>query len=159
MTELEPYKADIYQLTESVFLSMLGLDVEPSDAELPSTEMITGAIYYAGSWKGATILQCEPAEAYEFTARLMGVLRPTGFDDDVRDAMGELTNILGGNMKPILPHGVALSMPSVVNGPSSALRLCGNAPLVRLAFRCELGTFWLTISATADSSKDLQDLQ
>jgi chemotaxis protein CheX len=150
MMELLPYTSDIHQLTESVFLSMLGLDVQPCDAPLPSTEMITGAIYYAGSWKGATMLHCEPREAFEFTARLMGVPRPTCFDDDVRDAMGEITNIIGGNMKPILPHGVGLSMPSVVYGRASALRICGDVPLIRLAFSSELGAFWLTIMGLSE---------
>lgn len=152
--ELELYQSDIYQFTESVFQSMLGLDVEPSDAELPSSELITGAIYYAGPWKGAALLQCDPREAYEFTARLMGVPLPTSFDDDVRDAMGEITNIIGGNLKPILPHGVALSMPSVVSGRPSALRICGEAPLVRLAFSCTAGVFWLTVVGLAENVGD-----
>jgi len=150
MIQLEPFKTDIYLFTESVFQSMLGLDVQPSDAELPSTEMITGAIYYAGAWKGATLLQCEPREAYELTARLMGVPQPSSFDDDVRDAMGEITNIIGGNMKPILPHGSGLSMPSVVQGRPSALKICGNVPLLRLGFSSEAGPFWLTIVGLSD---------
>jgi chemotaxis protein CheX len=124
---------------------MLNLQVQPCEAELPGSELITGAVYYAGPWKGATLLQCDPSEAYHFTARLMGVPQPSSFNDDVRDAMGEITNIIGGNMKPILPHGVGLSMPSVVYGRASSLRICGNVPLLRLAFSCEVGKFWLTI--------------
>lgn len=150
MIELEPYTTDVAQFTESVFQSMLGLEVAACDAELPATEMITGAIYYAGPFKGATLLQCIPSEAYEFTMRLMGVDLPTSFNDDVRDAIGEITNIIGGNMKPLLPHGVALSMPSVVQGPPSALRFCGNVPLLRLAFSSQIGTFWISILGLAD---------
>lgn len=150
--QLELYKSDICQFAESVFLSMLGLNVQPIEAELPSTEMISGAIYYAGPWKGAALLQCEPGEAYDFTARLMGIPQPEAFDDDVRDAMGEITNIIGGNMKPLLPHGVVLSMPSVVSGRPASLRICGDAPLIRLAFSCEAGVFWLTIVGLADDT-------
>jgi chemotaxis protein CheX len=124
---------------------MLGLDVQPSDAPLPSSDIITAAVFYAGPWKGAVLLQCDPREAFDFTARLMGIPTPSEFDDDVRDAVGEITNILGGNLKPILPQGVALSMPSVVAGAASSLRLCGNSPILRLAFSCEPGPFWLTI--------------
>jgi chemotaxis protein CheX len=148
--QLELYKSDICQFTESVFQSMLGLNIQPSERELPMNDMITGAIYYAGPWKGAALLQCNPGEAYEFTARLMGVPLPVSFDDDVRDAMGEITNIIGGNMKPLLPHGVALSMPSVVSGRPNALRICGEAPLIRMAFSSEAGVFWLTIVGLAD---------
>jgi chemotaxis protein CheX len=144
--QLELYRADILGLAESVFLSMLALEVHPSDEELnPNHEMITGAVYYAGPWKGAVLVQCDYDQAREFTSRLMGIAKPAEFNDDVRDAVGELTNILGGNLKPILPHGVALSMPSVVEGYPSSLRICGKNPIIRLAFSSAMGVFWLTV--------------
>ena len=143
--QLEPYRTDVYQFTESVFISMLGVDVQQGDTDLPPIELISGAIYYAGPWKGAALLQCDPQAAYEFTSRLMNVPPPASFDDDVRDAIGEITNIIAGNLKPLLPHGVVLSMPSVVQGPPSALRICGDAPLLRLPFTSAAGPFWVTI--------------
>ncbi len=149
--QLEPYRTDISGLAESVFLSMLGLAVQPGDAEsLPDSEIITGAVYYAGPWQGAILFQCNRGQACEFTARLMGIPQPLELNDDVRDAVGELTNIIGGNLKPILPHGIALSMPSVVEGCPSSLRICGNSPAIRLAFASEAGTFWLTVAGLAD---------
>lgn len=149
--QLEPYRADIYGLAESVFFSMLDLEVQPGDAMLSSeSEIITAAVYYAGAWKGAVLLQCDERQAREFTARLMKIAPPRDFDDDVRDAVGELVNIIGGNLKPILPHGIALSMPSVVEGHPASLRICGNNPAMRVAFTSELGEFWLTVTGLAD---------
>ena len=149
--QLEPYRTDIYGLSESVFLSMLGLEVHPSDVELiPISEMITAAVYFAGAWKGAVLLQCDRAQACEFTARLMGIPMPEQFDDDVRDAVGEVANIIGGNLKPILPRGIELSMPSVVEGDPSALRICGRSPLLRLAFSSAIGVFWVTIAGLVE---------
>jgi len=149
--QLEPYRTDIYGLAESVFFSMLNLEVQPGDAELlPESEIITAAVYYAGAWKGAVLLQCDQQQAREFTARLMKMPQPLDFDDDVRDAVGELVNILGGNLKPILPHGIALSMPSVIEGSPAALRICGHNPAIRMAFTSELGDFWLTVTGLAD---------
>ena len=149
--QLEAYRSDISQLTESVFVSMLGLDVHPVDTELPpETEMITGTVYYAGPWKGAVLLQCDRAQACEFAARLMRMTQPIALDDDARDAMGELTNILAGNLKPILPHGIALSSPSVMEGRPAALRICEQHPLIRLAFRSDLGVFWVTVTGLPD---------
>jgi chemotaxis protein CheX len=149
--ELEPFRTDIYGLSESVFLSMLKLEVHPSDVELlVDEEMITGAVYFAGDWKGAVLLQCNRSQACDFTARLMGIPVPKKFDDDVRDAVGEVANIIGGNLKPILPHGIALSMPSVVEGYPSALRICGSSPIIRLAFESAIGVFWLTIAGLVD---------
>ena len=144
--QLEAYRTDISQLAESVFLSMLNLEVQPADAGLPAeAAMITGAVYYAGPWKGAVLLQCSHEQAIDFTTRLIGIPRPEAVNDDVRDAMGELTNILGGNLKPLLPHGVALSSPSVVEGCPSVLRVCVDSPIIRQAFQSEVGVFWLTV--------------
>lgn len=149
--ELEPFRTDIYGLSESVFLSMLKLEVHPADVELlVDSEMITGAVYFAGSWKGAVLLQCNRTQACDFTARLMGIRTPEKFDDDVRDAVGEVANIIGGNMKPILPHGIALSMPSVVEGYPSVLRVCSSSPIIRLAFASTIGVFWITIIGLVD---------
>lgn len=149
--ELEPFRTDICGLSESVFLSMLRLEVHPSDAELVTdSELITGAVYFAGAWKGAVLLQCNRNQACDFTARLMGIPAPEKFDDDVRDSVGEVANIIGGNLKPILPHGIALSMPSVVEGYPSALRICSSSPIIRLAFSSAIGVFWLTIIGLVD---------
>ena len=41
-------------------------------------------------------------------------------DDDMADAMGELANILGGNLKALLPEGSTLTLPSVVEGPTGS---------------------------------------
>ena len=148
---LEAYRTDIAQLTESVFLSMLGLEVTLRGDELPpETEMITGAIYYAGPWKGAVLVQCSRSQACEFTARLMRIEPPAEVNDDVRDSIGELTNILGGNLKPILPHGVALSSPSVVEGYPTSLRICGKNPCLRMTFGSELGELWLSVVGLPD---------
>ena len=149
--ELENYRADIMGLSESVFLSMLALEVHPSDEPLHTDlQLITGAVYYAGPWKGAVLVQCNREQAREFTARLMGIPKPDEINDDVRDAVGELTNILGGNLKPILPHGVGLSMPSVVEGYPTALRICGDNPIIRLGFSSAIGLFWLTVIGFSD---------
>jgi hypothetical protein len=54
--------------------------------------------------------------------------------------------MIGGNLKSVLPHGVALSMPSVVAGSDYALRICGgNAESERLAFNSPAGSFWVTL--------------
>jgi hypothetical protein len=61
--QLDQYRTDINQSAESVFLSMLAMDVQPSDTPLPASEMITAAVYFAGPWIGAALLQCDPQEA------------------------------------------------------------------------------------------------
>ena len=64
----------------------------------------------------------------------MGIALPAAIDDDVRDVMGELANMVAGNLKSLLPRGVDLSMPSVVEGSDYALRVCGVNAVERTDF-------------------------
>jgi chemotaxis protein CheX len=92
------------------------------------------------------LLECDRGQACHFTHRLMAVPLPEEVDDDVRDSMGELANMPGGNLKSVLPHGAVLSMPSVVEGSDYSPRLCaGHAVVERVAYRSPAGVFWITL--------------
>ncbi|MBS1834588.1 MAG: chemotaxis protein CheX [Acidobacteria bacterium] len=145
-TSMDTYRDQVAQLFQDVFRMMLKLEVtlltEPLELR-PS--QVTSAVYFAGPWHGATLLECSLPLALVFTRRLMPDCDPQTFDDDVQDAMGELANIVGGNLKPLLPDGTVLSMPSVVQGSNYSMRLCGNHSHIRLPFVCAEGRFWITI--------------
>jgi CheY-specific phosphatase CheX len=71
---------------------------------------------------------------------------PDIVDDDVRDVLGELANMIGGNMKCGLSvTGVRLSMPTVLDGSDYDLRVCRSQVEDRLAFQCADGHFWVTV--------------
>jgi len=42
--------------------------------------------------------------------------------EDLSDVLGELANIVGGNVKAMLPPGCQLSLPQVVLAPDTATR-------------------------------------
>jgi CheY-specific phosphatase CheX len=69
-------------------------------------------------------------------------------DDVVRDVLGEMANMIGGNLKCVLTRGIRLSMPSVVDGSDYCMRVCGAVVRERLALRCAEGVFWVTVLAT-----------
>jgi hypothetical protein len=58
--------------------------------------------------------------------------------------------MIGGNLKCGMATGVRLSMPSVLDGSESDLRVCGSEILERLAFQCAEGHFWVTVLATKE---------
>jgi CheY-specific phosphatase CheX len=62
--------------------------------------------------------------------------------------LGELANMIGGNMKCSMPTGVRLSMPTVMEGRDYDLRICGSQILERVAFQCAEGHFWVTVLVT-----------
>lgn len=146
VTSMETYRDQAAQLFQDVFRLMLKIDVEllPEGSDAGNSQ-VTAAVYFAGAWQGATLLECSLPLALLFTRRLMPDCDPHFFDNDVQDAMGELANIVGGNLKPLLPDGVALSMPAVVQGSNYSMRLCGDHSYIRLPFSCSQGRFSITI--------------
>ena len=68
-------------------------------------------------------------------------------DDDVRDVLGELANMIGGNLKSVLSRGIQLSMPSVVDGSNYSLRICGAEVRALLSFQCAEGIIWIRVLA------------
>lgn len=110
-------------------------------------DTLTAAIYFAGTWKGAVLLECSRPQAFEFTHRLMAIDPPACINNDVRDTMGELANMMAGNLKSVLPRGIGLSMPSVVEGTDYSLRICGGNLVDRMPFSCAAGVIWVTLIA------------
>lgn len=144
--ELDSHQVDVAQIVESVFHTMLNVDVYPSDADVPiEINPLTAAVHFAGVWQGAVLLQCGLPEAHAFANCLLPGEENSGSDEDVRDALGELTNMVGGNLKSVLPPGVALSIPSVVAGSDYALHICGGNAFRTVSFSSNLGAFSVTL--------------
>jgi chemotaxis protein CheX len=149
--EISSYHAETEQIVQGVFETMLKYQTEPAtDSYVAAGDIVNSAIFFAGSWQGAVLLECSQAQAFFFTALLMRITKPTCMDDDVRDSMGEIINMIGGNLKSVLPHGVGLSMPSVLEGADYGYRVCGSNFKERLSFRGELGPFWITLVQAPD---------
>ena len=79
------------QIVESVFTTMMDLEVSPSDAPWnPSGDRLTSTVYLAGEWNGAVLFDCNPRQACQFAGRILSMDPPEIVDDDVRDVLGEL---------------------------------------------------------------------
>ena len=143
---------ELTEVVSSVFQTMVHLEAEPSyDVPPPRVEMITAAVYLAGHYQGALLLHCADWQACGFAGQYMGKTPPSRVDDDVLDVIGELANMLAGNLKGSLFPGSELSVPSVIRGTDTALRLCGSRPVQRAGFRTALGPFWVTMFASASN--------
>lgn len=140
--QIETFQEDVSRIAADVFQTMLSLEIWPdsSAADLP-VEVVTAAVYFAGDWKGAVLIECTTGQAFDFTARLFSSAPPTRMNDDVRDALGELANMVAGNLKSVLPGGVGISMPSVVEGKNYSLKICGGNLSTRLRFQSSSGPF------------------
>ncbi|MBK6697852.1 MAG: chemotaxis protein CheX [Myxococcales bacterium] len=106
-------KENILDFTQTVWTTVLGTEVEPGGAPSQAPTM-QGIVRISGSWEGEIAIECSPAFA-RWAAATMFDASDTS-QDDVRDALGELANMVGGNIKALLPGPSHLSPPRVQAG-------------------------------------------
>lgn len=118
---------------EEVFQMMLG--ARSRRARLPfvdDVERVTAVVGFAGLLSGACILRCGGQASREMAARMTG-MSFTEVDDTVKDAVGEICNMLAGSWKGKVPELAArcgLSVPAVITGRDYNLHV--QAPEFRL---------------------------
>jgi chemotaxis protein CheX len=144
--------SEVQEVVSAVFRTMLQIDATASfDIAPPQGDMVTAAVYLSGKHQGAVLLHCPPWQACSFAAQFLGKTPPSEVNDDVLDVMGELANMVAGNLKGTLISGTYLSIPSVTQGRDSLPRLCGSRPVQRTGFSTPLGPVWVTMFTTASS--------
>jgi CheY-specific phosphatase CheX len=141
---IDCYRSGMIQIAECVFQTMLGIAVTGLEDTSAALEVpLTAAVYYAGAWKGALLIECSERHAALWTGRLMNIAEPS--PSDARDGLGEVANMLAGNLKPLLPPGVGISIPSLVEGSHYSLRICGGNLTERIEFADAIGRFRVTL--------------
>jgi CheY-specific phosphatase CheX len=125
---------DIRNLTESIWESTLGLSLAAvsGPSRLEGREFLTGCVSIRGAWQGFTALRCSLPLARKAAAIMFDQSEP-GLDE-VKDALGELVNMTGGNIKPLLPAPCELSLPSIIEDKDHQLTAAGAELLTRLFF-------------------------
>ena len=125
-------------IAQEVFLTMVGIELEPCevhpDAVGEGADAIISMLRYSDPSAGAMLIECSPALAYSFTARLMSINRPTSLDADVTDAMGELVNMIGGNLKGLMPEETRVSIPHVLESGERDALLAASTRVSRVCF-------------------------
>jgi len=113
---------DVEAIAAMVIGSIAGVVLEPAAGEIPRDRpALTGCVHIDGAWNGAAIVECELPLARRIAATLFDRAEGEVSLDDVRDALGEITNMIGGNVKALLPAPSRLSLPTVVEGADYAV--------------------------------------
>jgi chemotaxis protein CheX len=115
---------ELVQIMETVWTTTLGEDISPvPKAASPETlgACLTATIYFKGAWPGLLTVTCGMPLSQRIAASMFQLPVEAVSMEDVRDAVGEVVNILGGNLKAILPPPCMLSLPAVFDGDFSDL--------------------------------------
>jgi chemotaxis protein CheX len=153
-----PDGSDVEQIVSEVFGSFLGGD----DALLilaaggNGDSPVTASVSITGSWEGHVVFGCSMAAARTAAAVLLAMGEDELAEADVADAVGELANMIGGNVKSLLPAPSALTLPLVSLG-GAAMHLPSATEAVRLdlAWRGEPVriSVWTSNSDTQEGSR------
>jgi CheY-specific phosphatase CheX len=139
------FENEIEQLTASIWDQVLQMSVEPDPAPLPGGQQtLSACVHITGAWRGAVALSCDTGLATEAAAAMFGSAGPEQTVQDMQDAVGELVNMIGGNLKALLPETCALSLPAVVQGSDYTVRVPGSRLVTKSPFKC--GTHSMCVS-------------
>ena len=135
-----------------VFETMLGIgceQVQPSPLEESNGgfESLTAVVGFGGILSGACVITCDESSARQIASRMTG-MEFGSVDDVVKDAIGEICNMVAGAWKckvPELAANCGLSVPAVITGHDYNLHV--QSPEFRLlhVYRFDEGNFQIAI--------------
>jgi len=145
-------RASIAEITREVFATMALMDVVDS---YPLTESVmsfkgtlTGMVGFAGSHSGILSIHCPKDLAHRITSNMLGV-EVVVLEDDVNDALGEIANLIGGDVKYLFsPMGgdIKLSLPTVIQGNDYLRESLSRTESLLMPFDCGIDRFLLSFN-------------
>ena len=116
---------DIRTITDTVWANVVRAEATRPNAAEPDLTgtVMTGCVQMGGAWRGAVTIRCSTGLARTVGAAMFETDPAETAGADIRDAIGELANMIGGNIKALLPGPTQLP-PLVVEGGKDALTIC-----------------------------------
>lgn len=144
-------KERVVDSTKEIFTTMVMMEIEESgDAiEMLTTfhDGISGVIGLAGTFKGVMAIHLPSSVAFAITGNFLG-MEVNEINEDVEDAIGEIANMLGGNIKTILSEkgrDIDLSLPSTISGKDYEFQTSKNAERTIVKFSTDNGDFFVEL--------------
>jgi chemotaxis protein CheX len=105
---------------------------------------MTGFVNIGGAWEGTVLLEVSDTLSQRFAATMLGMNEEVSFPD-VADSLGELTNMVGGNIKSLLPAPSSLSIPAVAEGSDYSIWAPGTDLLAQVTLSCDGEPMLITV--------------
>ena len=123
--EVEVNEDDLAEMVGQVWESYLdpeGINplIPTYDEHQPSE--VHSSVSISGSWTGHLVYASSTLAARRAAGAFLAMEPDEVSEEDMSDVLGELANIVGGNVKAMLPPGALLSLPQVALAPESSAR-------------------------------------
>ena len=138
---------EILEITEATWQSMLGLDIQVSHASIPQPVdgSLTGQVSISGAWNGTVLLQGSEMLARSAAGVIFSKEPGVVTEEDQQDAVYELSNIIVGNIKSLLPEPCQLSLPTVTPSSSELVVVPDHERVSELLFDCQGEPMYVTV--------------
>jgi chemotaxis protein CheX len=151
---MEFLEEQIIKVTEDVWKRVMGLEIKVADEDVGSAEkeLIASFIQIMGSWDGTVILDCDKEFSRLLASLIFNMPKEEVSDEEIWDALGELVNIIAGNLKAHLPQPCYISLPATVGGWDYMLRFPGSHEVSQVDFECGFQFFGVTLLKQGESA-------
>ena len=134
---MRAFNADIEDIVKMIWSTLVDVPIQPGGESGPSGDStVTGIVHIDGAWHGAIVVRCPLALASLVTAAMFQSGQDPSFEE-VCDALGELTNMVAGNVKALLPQPSVLSLPTVAFGSQYEISVVGTRIVAAVPFMSE----------------------
>ena len=137
----------ISEATQEIFQSMLAFEVQPGAPMVERQKLlrdtVSGMVGMAGLYRGMLAIHVPYTIAKNITSTFL-CIEVEDIDDDVKDAIGELANMLAGSVKSMLTDNgkdVKLAIPSAVCGREYEVECLADGDGVVVPFQLDGGEF------------------
>ena len=135
------YENVIEEITQSIFLTMLNIELIRDDVPPPADhELLLTSIQIAGEWTGSVVLGLSPELAVEAASAMLEIPVQEVAQSDLGDVAAELVNMVGGNLKSLLPGPSYLSLPTIIAGSDFGMQVHQAIKLEDVSLRSAAGT-------------------
>ena len=140
---------EILEITEATWQSVLGLDIQSSQVSLPPPQAMEGALMgrvgISGAWNGVVLLEGSEMLARSAAGAIFGKDPSEVTQEDQQDSIYELSNIIAGNIKALLPEPCQLSLPVVSPASAEHKAVSGHERVSELLFDCQGQPMYVTV--------------
>ncbi len=152
----EKHHECVFEATEEIFRAACGLNLERCDDEgdLGNDGAVIGMISIVGDVEWSLFVGLPKSTAVSLAEAFAGFRIP--FDSpDMGDAVGEVANILAGDVKRRLENrsvSASISLPNVIRAESLEVMVQRGTSATRACYSCDVGKIWTGVISPATAA-------
>lgn len=147
------YVSEIEQIVQMIFDTMLSTSIVCTESEEIEQHRLLGTIQITGAKPVSIVLSVSDGVARAVSATMLQMNAEYVSEEDQRDVVAELTNMIGGNLKSLIPGASFLSLPTVVAGRDLGLQVPGAEKIDDVLMQTSDGTLRVCLYAQLEAHK------